>query len=164
MGFFDPVIQPQILGQSRNPEGYFRDPTSHAYFQFRISPSFCSKIPNPEPCLTQSRNPEVYFWDPASRAYFQSRISPYLCFEIPNPELQTREIPHPEPYLAQSRNPDGYFRNPASRAYFQFRTLLLFCYEIDILNAGKQIRQTPHLEEPFWESLGTILLDSKLRY
>ena len=34
--------------QSRNPEGYFWHPTSRAYFQSRIPPWFCCKIPNPE--------------------------------------------------------------------------------------------------------------------
>ena len=38
----------QDFEQSRNPEGYFWHPTSRAYFQSRIPPWFCCKIPNPE--------------------------------------------------------------------------------------------------------------------
>ena len=34
--------------QSRNPEGYFWDPTSLAYFQSQISSQFSFEIPNPE--------------------------------------------------------------------------------------------------------------------
>ena len=41
--------------QSSNSERYFWHPTSRAYFQFRISTRFWSKIRNPE---FQSRNPD----------------------------------------------------------------------------------------------------------
>lgn len=93
---------------------------------------------------------------------FNPEICPRFALN-PESRASNKGNPHPEPYLAQSRNPDGYFRDPASRAYFQFRILLPFCYKIDIPNAGIQIRQTPHLEEPISDSLGTTLLDSKLR-
>ena len=37
-GFFNPIISTQIFTQSRDPEGYFRHPTSHAYRKSSIKP------------------------------------------------------------------------------------------------------------------------------
>ena len=67
IGFFYPVIPTQIFGQSRNPEGYFWHPTSHAYLQSRISPRFPFKIPNPEPQIRQIPHPEKLIGDPLIR-------------------------------------------------------------------------------------------------
>ena len=44
--FFNLVIPTQIFPQSRNPNSDLA-PSSPAYFQSRISPRFCGKIPNP---------------------------------------------------------------------------------------------------------------------
>ena len=37
-GFFNPIISTQIFTQSRNPKGYFRHLTSHAYGKSSIKP------------------------------------------------------------------------------------------------------------------------------
>ena len=43
--FFNSVVPTQIFPQSRNPDGDLA-PSSPAYFQSRISPRFCGKMPN----------------------------------------------------------------------------------------------------------------------
>ena len=42
-----PSSRTKFFPQSRNPDGYFGHPASRAYFQSRIPPSFCLRIPNP---------------------------------------------------------------------------------------------------------------------
>ena len=50
-----------------NPEGYFWQPTSRAYFQSPISPRFRFKISNPELQIREIPDPEKPIGDPLLR-------------------------------------------------------------------------------------------------
>ena len=69
VGFFNPVIPPQNFVQSRNPAGYFLQPTFPAHFQSRISSLFRFKIPNPELQIRKFPYPEKPFEDPQNDVY-----------------------------------------------------------------------------------------------
>lgn len=47
VGLFNPLIPTQIFANFRNSDGYIWHRVPCAYFQSRISPLFCLKIPNP---------------------------------------------------------------------------------------------------------------------
>ena len=53
--------------QSRNPEGYFWNSTSQAYFQSQIWSRFSFQIPNPELLIGEIPSPEKPIDDPLSR-------------------------------------------------------------------------------------------------
>ena len=53
---------------SRNPNSYFRHPASREYFQSRILPPFCFKIPtNPGLQTRQIPNPQKPVGDPLEK-------------------------------------------------------------------------------------------------
>ena len=66
IGFFNPIIPTQNFVQSRNPEGYFWNPTFQAYFQSQISSRFSFQIPNPELLIGEIPSPEKPIDDPLS--------------------------------------------------------------------------------------------------
>ena len=82
--------------------GLFGHPAFCAYFRYRISPSFCFKIPIPGLHIRQIPGPEGYFGHPALRAYLKSRISTPFCFKIPKPAFKWAKSQFPTNRLGLS--------------------------------------------------------------
>ena len=125
--------------QSRNPEGYFWNPTFQAYFQSQISSRFSFQIPNPELLIGEIPSPKKPIDDPLSWQIISLTCTPcasYITVFVSVGLTLLYILPYPNPLF--------FFR----------RTELLSQTWVDGLQQESQTDQTAN-----GESRRTFLID-----